>query len=625
MSRNSVCNHAPKGLNPAIEQTLAIAEQGYIRHFDLFTSVYYLKNKDKRELAAKHYALLKVCKELTENQTYTKTEVFETYKSFESSTVTHYNSFLRKLKSFSQKGAVSCTHGRIGGKYWYKMNPFVRSSVFDMLGRPNKYGYQYVTKCVNNDIEKHNKIYNLSYKTISKSLVAYTYIQNRTEIDLYRNGKSQFKKDTRPYLPRITALNAGSLEQMDGTPVQFLCWNHPSKWKTEGKQLIRMNIFALRDARSGKVTGIDLSESEDRFNIISALKMRVKVHGHLPAELVHDNFSATKTDEFKALKEMLENKGVIVRAAKVGNAQDKGEIERFFSTFQTRFQRMIDGYLGEGIKSRRKNGRISEEFIQRHRKENGHYSYDEMQKIVVELIAMYNNTCISGRSGKTPDQIYRECEKPYVKACDTLDTVQLFWLSKTLTVGRSMIVNEVRKQKYFYEIWSNEDKLRLNGKKVRVYYDEKDASEIHVFTLDGEFVCTCTQKVGIHEAAVDRQEGEELVIFKHESHNDTLPQYIENRAKERIEAAKQFTGITDMESIQPYTMEKEKINNAESQMYINTYYEEKGIDMSNVKDYESMPVNKANNSKSNNNKKGKGYFTPSDVVCYVLEGDGNDK
>lgn len=618
MSRNSVCNHALKGLNPAIEQTLAIAEQGYIRHFDLFTSVYYQKNKDKRELAAKHYALLKACNGLSETLTYTKTEIFEAYKSFEASTIKHYNSFLRKLKEFSQLDAVSCTHGRIGQKYEYKMNPYVKCLVFDLLERPNKYGYRQITEWVNKQIETHNKLYNQSFSTISKSLVAYTYMQNRTEIDYFRNGASQFKTDTRPYLPRITALNAGSLEQMDGTPVQFLCWNHYSKWKTEGKKLIRMNLFALRDARSGKITGFDLSESEDRFNVIAAMKMRVRVHGHLPAELVHDNFSATKTDEFKALKEMLENKGVIVRAAKVGNAQDKGEIERFFGTFQSSFQRLIDGYLGEGIKSKRKNGRISEEFIQRHRKENGHYSYNEMQKIIVELVAIYNNTCISDKDGKTPNQIYAECEKPYVKACDMLDTVQLFWLSKTLTVGRSMIVNEVRKQKYFYEIWNNEDKLRLNGKKARVYYDEKDASEIHVFTLDGEFVCTCTQKVGIHEAAVDRQEGEELTIIKHESHNSTLPQYIEDKATERIRAAEQFTGVTSFESIAPFTMEKEKINNSESQIYIESYYNEKGLDMSNVKDYESMPANKANNSKSNNNKKDKGNFTVDKASCEVI-------
>lgn len=604
MSRNSVCNHARKGLNPAIEQTLAIAEQGYIRHFDLFSSAYYKKNKDKRELASRHYSLLKACKGLVETQTYTKKEIFEAYKNFEASTITHYNSFLRKLKEFSSLDSVSCTHGRIGQKYEYKMNPYVKYLVYDLLGRPNKYGYRQITEWVNKQIEAHNAENKTAFKTISKSLVAYTYTHDRTSIDYFRNGASQFKTDTRPYLPRITALNAGSLEQMDGTPVQFLCWNHPSKWKTDGKRLIRMNLFVLRDARSGKVTGFDLSESEDRFNVISAMQMRVKVHGHLPAELVHDNFSATKTDEFRALKGMLENKGVIVRAAKVGNAQDKGEIERFFGTFQSRFQRLIDGYLGEGIKSRRKNGRISEEFIKKHQKENGHYSYDEMQKIIVELIAIYNNSCISEKNnGKTPNQIYAECEKPHVKPCDDLDTVQLFWLSKTLTVGRSMIVNEVRKLKYFYEIWDSEDKLKLNGKKVRVYYDEKDASEIHVFTLEGEFVCTCKQKVGIHEAAVDREDGEELTIIKHESHNNVLPHYIEEKAAERIREAEQFTGLTALESISPYTMEKQKINNAESRMYMDTYFDEKHLDSSGIKGYEEKT------DKSINNKKAKGNFT----------------
>lgn len=623
MQRNCVHSQDSKA---AIRQILSIAEGDYARNFDLFTSPFYLKNKEKRIIAAKRYTLLKTCDELVQSQTHTITEVFEVYKSFEYASIKHYNSFLRKLKEFRESDSVSCTHGRIGQKYEYKVNPFINSLIFEYLCDPHKYGYRQVTEYVNTRIRRFNASTGASFSTISKSLIADYYIQNQVEIDLYRNGLSQFNIDTRPYLPRITALNAGSLVQMDGSPVQIMCWNHPSKWKTEeGKRLMRINLFVLRDAYSGKITGFDMSESEDRFNVISALNLHVRVHGHLPAELVHDNFSATKTDEFKDLKQKLENKGVIVRAAKVGNAQDKGEVERYFGTFQSSFQRLIDGYLGEGIKSKRKNGRISEEFIKKHQKENGYYHYDEMQKIIAELIMIYNSSCLSEKyNGKTPNQLYAESEKPYVKPVDILDTVQLFWLNKTITIGRSMIVNEVRKQKRYYEIWDNEHKLRLRGKKVRVYYDEKDASEIHVFTLDGDFICTCTQKVQIHEAAVDRQEGEEKTIIKHESHNDTLQRYIENKAVERVRKAEEYTGM-EYEAVSAYTLEKEKLNSAENRAFIDAYCETKDIDFDKVKDYQPIVPDTPYHNKekysntNNNNKKGKGHFTPSDVSCYVLD------
>lgn len=616
MQRNSVYNHNPDLQQSAIRQTLAIAEGDYIRYFDLFSDPYFINNKDKRILAAQRYSVLRACDTLIESQTHTVKEVFEVYKSFETSTISHYNSFLRKLKEYRELGSVSCTHGRIGQTYEYKMNPYTNTLIFQLLCDPHKYGYRQITEWVNKEVTRFNATYNTTLSTISKSTVAYTYVQNQNEINLYRNGLSQFNIDNRPYLPRIGALNAGSLAQMDGSPVQIFCWNHPSKWKTkEGKRLIRQNLFVLRDAYSGKITGFDLSESEDRFNVIEAMKLHVKVHGHLPAEIVHDNFSATKTDEFKDLKDKFENKGVIVRAAKVGNAQDKGEVERYFGTFQSSFQRLIDGYLGEGIKSKRKNGRISEEFLKKHQKDNGHYSYDEMRKIILELIAIYNNTCISDKyNGKTPNELYRESEKPYVKEVDMLDYAQIFWLNKKLKVSRGLIVNEVRKQKYIYEIWNDEDKLRLNGKQVRVYYDEKEASEIHVFTLDGEFVCTCSQKVEVHEAAVDRKEGEEMIMIKHESHNNTLPRHIEDKAKARVKEAESFTGV-EFEGIVPYTMEKEKVNSAENQALINAYCDLNALDLDKVKDYQPTIVDTPYSNKekysTNNNKKVKGIFNLS--------------
>ena len=578
-------------VNPVLSQILTDAEMEHVRYFDLFNNVHYRNHPAKREQAAKRFALLKKCDELIGSASYTKKEIFDTYKEFENSAAKHYVSFLRKLKEFKQLGSVSCTHGRIGQKYEYKVNPFINAAMFQLLCDPHHYSSSQIAEWVNSTTKKQNEKYGTNYSTISSSTVSHYSLAYRNEINYYREGKSRFDSKNRSYLPRIDALNAGSLAQMDGSPVQMFCWNHPSKWEKEGKKLIRLNLFVLRDACTGKITGFDISESEDRFNVLNTLKMSAKLHGHLPAEIVHDNFSATKTDEFKAIMEDFKNKGVIVRAARVGNSQDKGEVERYFGTFQSRFQRLIDGYLGEGIMSKRANGRISKEFLDKCKKENGYYSYDEMMKIIAELVAIYNNSTVSKKSGsKTPNQLYRESEKPHVKILKDFEHIQLFWYNKKLKVSRGFIIHEVKKYRYIYEIWENEHKLQLNGKEVRVYYDEKDASEIHVFTLDGEFVCTCTQKIEVHEAAVDRVEGEELNIIKHEAHQNSIYKHIETKHEKRVKASEQYTG-QDYEAVVPLTIEKEKLNGSESQALLNHFYDEKRINPNKID--ERKPVKPA--------------------------------
>ncbi|WP_423127546.1 Mu transposase C-terminal domain-containing protein [Gaoshiqia sp. Z1-71] len=563
-----------------ISDLLCAAMEGHNRHFDLFGSSYYRNNPEKRELSAKRYALLKCCHKLTSSGNYSIKEVFEAYNDFKEASIHNYQSFTRKLKEFEAEGAASCQHKRINQQYKdrYKLNPYVEFLVYNYLCDPAYHSYNSIKKWVNLSIVEFNQKHGSFFNTISKSTVAQYYLDNSNEINYFRKGKQRFDKETRPYFPRITALNAGSLYQMDGTPIQIFCWNHESKWKTEGKRKIRLNLFAIRDAYSGKITGFDLSETEDRFNIIEALKMSVNTHGHLPAELVHDNFSASSTDEFKAIKEFMENKGVVVRAAKVGNAQDKGEVERFFGTFQSRFQRLIDGYIGEGIRSKRENGRISEEFITRFNKENGLYGYDEMMKIIAELVAIYNNSEINEKYGdSTPNQLYAQSEKPYTKQVDNLDYVQMFWLPKEVTVRKSMIINEVRKSKRFYEIWDNDLKLRLNGQKVRIFYDSDDASDIHVFTLDGDFVCTCSQHPQIHEAFVDQQEGEKERMMKHVAHRESIYKAVETKSVERLKRAETLIG-SGIELLAPITMEKRKLNDAESQALLKHFYDHKGID-----------------------------------------------
>src|SRR5690606_29800851 len=113
-----------------------------------------------------------------------------------------------------------------------------------------------------------------------------------------------------------------------------------------------------------------------------------------------------KTEEFKALKEALLLKGCRLNPAEKGNPQHKAQIERWFGTFQTSYQRMIDGFIGEGIRSKRTNGRIDAEFWSKVSQKDGHYTYDSIVTIITQLIAIYNQQAVKNR--KAPSKVFTE-------------------------------------------------------------------------------------------------------------------------------------------------------------------------------------------------------------------------
>jgi len=215
----------------AISYCLETAEEEHVRFNGLFTKPYFQNNPEKRALAAKRYALLKKCQELAESKDFTIKDIFEAYKGCESSSITHYNSFLRKLKEFRNKDAAACTNGRIGHLYESKISSYTTLIIHEYLCLPGYYSYNQIKVWVNQSINEYNEKHGTNYGTISKSAIAQYFLKNRNEINYRREGKQRFDTATRSYLSRIRAQNAGSLVQMDGTPIQIFCWNHPDKWK----------------------------------------------------------------------------------------------------------------------------------------------------------------------------------------------------------------------------------------------------------------------------------------------------------------------------------------------------------------------------------------------------------
>ena len=153
----------------------------------------------------------------------------------------------------------------------------------------------------------------------------------------------------------------------------------------------------LLDTHSRKIVGYDLSPQEDRYSALNSMNTALKSTWIAPYELGYDNFSGTKTDEFEDVQKGLQVRGVVFRASKVGNPQDKSQIERWFGTFQTRFCKHLEGYFGEGIMTSRLAGKGNPEFKERVYELRGVPNMDTMKARIVELVQDYNATPLRHR------------------------------------------------------------------------------------------------------------------------------------------------------------------------------------------------------------------------------------
>ena len=118
-------------------------------------------------------------------------------------------------------------------------------------------------------------------------------------------------------------------------------------------------------------------------------------------------------------------------------------------------------------------------------------------------------------------------------------------------------------------------------------------------TLDGDFVCTCKEKRAIHEAAVDRMEGEEMDIIKHVAHCDTFGKHIEKKAENRVKEAEKYIN-NGFEMMNVLTMEKGKLHTAENITMLNHFLRENNISTKMIR--ERKPTDTDTGTPYNGNK-----------------------
>ena len=316
-----------------------------------------------------------------------------------------------------------------------------------------------------------------------------------------RNGATDFYYNRKPYMGLIPAQNANSQWQIDGWRLPFYM-----------KDFETLTLFWVIDACTGRVVGSYVDSSENTETILKGLENAVETTGVLPFEIVSDNHSFNQTKEAEHLKNALTAIGVHWTVSM--NPRRKSKVERSFRTFGDDFCKEEYGYIGQGIKSKMKNGRPAQEMIDKAVKSP--LIREQIILIAGRCIEEYNNT--KGKDGKSPNERYEEAVndsnriKKSFKVTE-LDRIALFVRRSEATVRRGQIVIERGGMKYEFELNAKQFN-KFNNKKFGVRYATFD--EIYLFDLEKDtYIDTVHRKKYAHSALADQTEEDKILQFKH--------------------------------------------------------------------------------------------------------------
>ncbi len=473
-------------------------------------------------------------------------------------TINNATYFRRKLKDLRDKLKLGksivdvIANNKIGERApeSKKYNDFHKGSILYFVGHEKKYSYRLCTRLINQHCaDEKQRPLNESY--IKK--VLQTDNEFRTLVFSLRNGAKYLKENILPHASRHPVEFPANLWMIDGTPVQFYCRNDKGT-------IVRMSVFVVLDAFSRKVVGYDIAMNEDKFMVMNALKMAVREEGHLPKEILSDNFSANKTPEIIALKEFMAKLDVNWRLAKVGNPQDKSQVERFFGVFQSEECVSYDDYIGEGIASKRDN-RPTPEFLEKSIKKI--LSVNQMKDRIITMIVKYNAR--EKRTRLSPLELYK-LPKPKAVELDGFKTALMFWNRTKHTIKQGMVKITVNKVEHSFEIYDHKQKLQLQGKTVYVRYDTDNLDSVMLFDIDNEkALCECKKTHKFHIATDDRTDECNENILIHTAKKKSYKKHIDKQIENIKDKMLDVIGKDKIDLIHPLDADKHIFNDTETQ------------------------------------------------------------
>lgn len=447
-------------------------EHGYRKFIKHYLGVFH--EKEIIESYARTHCLFSNCLELKQFGISIK-DIFPEYIKFGELQFQTKNikSFYKKLLEYELSGHQVLIHknyGYIRGKY--KLTENHLSKITELYRDSKMFTGREIHQRLGLWATK-NGYSKISLATIKK-VIAATDFQNKNKP--YRNGDEWKKLLFDPFRLREKPESNGTLWQIDGSRLQI-----PYLQKDKPGFL---NYFVVLDVYSGKIVGYSIDKSENSTMIVEAIQMAVKNCGYVPLEIILDSAGSYKSTRFRNLEEHISLLGTQFRKHHPGNPRDKGQVERFVGSFQTTVCKNVEGYIGEGIKSKRGDARPSNKVLQEILKPSNLRSEKELKELFPKLISQYNDLKINDKL--SPNSIYSIAKKDeYATDVSDNDFTLMFWNRiHDYKIKNSMVLiseGTFRKQTYQYIIDDLDLRIRLNLSKVLVCYSKSDRSYIKLF------------------------------------------------------------------------------------------------------------------------------------------------
>jgi len=323
---------------------------------------------------------------------------------------------------------------------------------------------------------------------------------------LAREGSEGIAK-TIAHADRQPARFAGDLYQIDGTRFNVLYQDD------SGKVSFLCMVVAL-DVYSKKVVGYSLSATESFANYMASIRMSVKNTKFLPADILTDNFSSSNNVKYKEYVQTLMSLGTSVSKHKPGNPQAKGSVENWFHIFGDMYLKSVKGYLGDGIKCRKKGGKPNSDMIAEARKRKNIRTEAELAAVFSEAIIKYNSTYVFKKS--TPNTLFAECFAQNVIPLDD-DLLPVVMQERgTRTIQFNCIDIFKEGIKYQYMIYDKSFFFKYLRKKVVIHYEKYNHDEILVYEMGGlQIILRLKLHKKIVEAAVNRSPQDNIELYEY--------------------------------------------------------------------------------------------------------------
>ena len=469
-----------------------------------------LFDEDKIEKLCKTESLFAACLDLLKYDMYKIKDLYKAYIQFDDVVfkAESHRSFCNKLNKMRKAESIEeeLIHGLTNlPSNNTKLTEDVILEIKRIYCDPKKYNAVHIFKMVNNYLTSLNrKPISLSsvYRVISQDFV-------KNECTISRHGNKYTEDTFMPHSYFNLPENVGTLWAMDGSRFKFV-------YKTNESKFNCLTFLVIMDCASKMIIGYSCDDSENSMMALKALERSCKLTNYLPTEIILDNSKAFKSNAMVEFIAKIKLMRVYWHLIRPHNSRDNGILERFFGVFQETFCKRYDGYIGEGIKSSRLDGRPTMEELKKQMEGKNLRSREELIHLLEGLVMSYNNYKIP-RKDQSPLQKFNKLSvNKEVKKLNTILYSQLFWSSKELTVRHGAILLTHNNKDYVYNIYNAEILTKIMGSKVKVRFPRDNFSKILVFDAKtDEYIITLKVFHRIPKAISDRSEEDNKALYEH--------------------------------------------------------------------------------------------------------------